>query len=291
MTVDREQQCPNCVRQDAKPVFTLASTYVVQCSGCGLQFATAYPDLEAVGQKIYGPHYFAQALRQQDARRRIFGKILDEVESILAQEGTPSRPAAAAPASTPRRLLDVGAGEGTLLSVATERGWYAEGIDVAVEMVRHVRDTLRLPMQQGTLEQVTLAPGSFDAIVMNHVLEHVRDPGATLRRIASLLVPGGVLRIEVPNIASVSSRLKSTQSRLGLKRHPWKHYSVEHHFWFFTPATLRTTIERAGLAVLRIATPARQWDTSYLSRHLLNPVCDRRGWGKHIVACARRPPR
>ena len=276
-SMDPEQRCPNCVDHEVKSVFGLGAAHVVRCSGCGLQFAATYPDLDAVGQEIYGPDYFARALREQDTRRHIFIRLLDDMESVLTRN------------ETPRRLLDIGAGEGTLLAVATERGWHAEGIDVASDMVRHVRDTLGLPMQQGTLEQAMLTPCSFDAIVMNHVLEHVRDPGETLQRVASLLVPGGVLRIEVPNVGSLSSQLKNAQSRLGLKRHPWKHYSVEHHFWFFTPSTLRTTIVRSGLEVLRLATPARQWDASPLSRHLANPIYDHFGWGKHIAAYARRP--
>lgn len=275
--MDAQQHCPNCVRHGVRPIFALGAVRVVQCSSCGLQFAATFPDLDAVGQEIYGSEYFARALREQDARRRIFAQLLDDLESALPKN------------ETPRRLLDIGAGEGALLAVATERGWHAEGIDVATEMVHHVRDTLGLPMQLGTLEQATLAPRSFDAIVMNHVLEHVCDPGSTLRRVASLLVPGGVVRIEVPNVASLSSRLKSAQSRLGLKRHPWKHYSVEHHFWFFTPTTLRTTIARTGLEVLRLATPARQWGASPLSRLVANPIHDRFGWGKHIVAHVRRP--
>jgi len=174
------------------------------------------------------------------------------------------------------------------LQVAIARGWQAEGIDVAGEMVHHGREKIGLSVQHATLEQAKLDLGAFDCIVLNHVLEHVRDPVAALRRVAGLLRPGGVVRVEVPNLASLSSHLKNLQSRLGLKRQPWKHYSVEHHFWFFTQATLRKTFAGAGLEIARLSTPARQWDTPTPSRRLSNRVHQRLGWGKHIVAYGRR---
>ena len=271
-----EQRCPNCRVDDTRPVVALGSARVVACNGCGLQFAASYPEIETVGAEMYGAAYFTRAIREQEARRHVFGQLLDEIDAVLGD----TRPG--------RRLLDVGAGEGTLLQVAAQRGWSPVGIDVARDMVQHVQQTLGLPMHHGTLEEVPLEPRSFDAVILNHVLEHVRDPVHTLRRIATLLDPGGVVRVEVPNLASLSSRLKSAQSRLGFKSHPWKHYSVEHHFWFFTPGTLAATFRSAGLEVVRLSTPARQWGAG--AARASNRLHDRLGWGKHIVAYGRPAP-
>ncbi len=274
-TEEQRQHCPNCSVDDVRPVFTLGTARVVECSSCGLQFASSYPEIERVGAEMYGAAYFTRAIHEQEARRRIFGQLLDEIEAVLG--GVRSG----------RRLLDVGAGEGTLLQVASRRGWSPVGIDVARDMVHHVRQTLGLPMHHGTLEEVALDERSFDAVILNHVLEHVRDPVRTLRRIETLLCPDGVVRVEVPNLASLSSRLKNAQSRLGLKPHPWKHYSVEHHFWFFTPRTLAATFRSAGLDVVRLSTPARQWGTGATAQRMSNRFHDRLGWGKHIVAYGR----
>ncbi len=296
----RAQACPLCTGQGVAPLFESGATQVVRCRGCGLQFASTYPDIEQTGSEMYGAEYFARAQREAEARRRIFSLLLDEVEAILAPaahrapgvESVSASPSDGqrdtAPPRAPRRFLDVGAGEGTLLQVAGARGWQAEGIDVAGEMVRHGREKLGLQVQHATLEQAKLDLGAFDCIVLNHVLEHVRDPVAALRRVAGLLRPGGVVRVEVPNLASLSSHLKNLQSRLGLKRQPWKHYSVEHHFWFFTPATLRKTFAGAGLEIVRLSTPARQWDAPTASRRLSHRVQQKWGWGKHIVAYGRR---
>ena len=48
----------------------------------------------------------------------------------------------------------------------------------------------------------TLAPGSFDAITLWHVLEHVHELHSYLDHIRTLLKPGGSLLIAVPNYTS-----------------------------------------------------------------------------------------
>lgn len=47
-------------------------------------------------------------------------------------------------------------------------------------MVHHIREKFGLTIHQGVLEDLELPTHSFDAIIMNHVLEHVSDPRITL---------------------------------------------------------------------------------------------------------------
>ena len=46
----------------------------------------------------------------------------------------------------------------------------------------------------------------FDAVLLSHVLEHLRDPAGTLSRFAKLLRPGGCVIIAVPNTLSWAMR-------------------------------------------------------------------------------------
>jgi hypothetical protein len=108
-----------------------------------------------------------------------------------------------------------------------------------------------------------------------------------LEKVAQLLRNDGIVRIEVPNHASLSSRLKNIQSRLKLKKKPWKHYSTDHHFWYFTPRTLRKTLEIAGFVVLKTNAPAKQWGRKNIADRALNIVYEKVLWGGHLVAYAR----
>ena len=267
-----KQNCPNCPDSPAREVFVAPEGgRIVQCSRCGLQFAEEYPEIECADAEIYGSDYFRASLEEKERRMRIFGELVAEIESVIHRKG---------------RLLDVGTGEGTLLLAAVEKGWQAEGTEIASVMVHHIREKFGLTVHQGVLEDLDLPPRSFDAIIMNHVLEHVRDPRITLEKIAELLSPDGVVRIEVPNLASLSNRGKNFQSRFGLKKNPWKHYSPDHHFWFFTPRTLKATLETAGLRPLAIFAPAKQWGDKGLLDGLTNALYGKTLWGGHLVAYA-----
>jgi 2-polyprenyl-3-methyl-5-hydroxy-6-metoxy-1,4-benzoquinol methylase len=266
------QRCPNCPDSPTSQVFIAsAGGRIVQCCRCGLQFAEDYPEIESADTEIYGSDYFKAPLEEQERRMGIFKQLVAEVESVIGCKG---------------RLLDVGTGEGTLLLAAASMGWEVEGTEIASVMIHHIREKSGLTIHQGVLEDLDLPLHSFDAIIMNHVLEHVSDPRITLEKIAELLSPGGVVRIEVPNLASLSNRGKNFQSRFGLKKNPWKHYSPDHHFWFFTPRTLKATLAAAGLSPLSISAPVKQWGDKGLMDGIINTVYRKTLWGGHLVAYA-----
>lgn len=245
---------------------------VLQCLSCAIQFAEAYPQIEAADTMIYGDSYFAEAIEKRRSRERIFTELLGDVESVIGRKG---------------RLLDVGCGEGMLLEVAAGSAWDAEGTEISSAMIRYAREERGLNVHHGILEDVPLTPGSYDAIILNHVLEHVKNPRSTLSCVSELLSPSGVVRIEVPNLASFSSRVRNVQRKLRLKKNPWKHYSTSHHFWFFKPQTLAATIEAAGMSILSVSAPAVQWGKKSIFANAANKLYTRTLWGGHLVAFAR----
>ena len=267
------QTCPNCPDGPVRSLFTLPpSVEVLVCQNCHLQFAAHYPEYTDADSEIYSYDYFSPAIEENVAHReRVFAELATEIESLVPSKG---------------RLLDIGAGEGTLIKIASARGWSAEGTEISSAMVEHARHT-HLTMHHGAIEDIPLPEGVFDVVVMNHVLEHVRNPRTTLQRIAQLLTTNGVVRIEVPNLASISSRIKNLQSRLRIKREPWKHYSTGHHFWFFTPATLTHTLQKTGFTVLRMESPAKQWGSKGPVDRVMNGLYRHTAWGGHIVVYAR----
>ena len=270
------QTCPNCVDKPTRPVFTISpGNRVVACTGCGLQFAERYPDIETADHEVYDAGYFENAIGKTDERTDVFNELVVEIERILGRRG---------------RLLDVGAGDGALLAVAAARGWQAEGTEISTAMVERSRHGGGPILREGVIEDIALETEAFDAVVLNHVLEHVRNPRTTLEAVARVLRDDGLARIEVPNIASLSARGKNLQSRLRIKPNPWKHYDTGHHFWFFTVDTLAATMRAAGLAVASITTLARQWGREGRGEDVRDRLYKRTALGKHIIAYARRSP-
>jgi SAM-dependent methyltransferase len=140
-------------------------------------------------------------------------------------------------ATTPGRLLDVGAGRGRFVAHARAAGWYAHGLEPSQ---RGVDGALArgIDLVHGTIGDAEVPPGSLDAATLWHVLEHVDDPGRELASIVPWLRPGGLLLVGVPNLASV-------QARVGGPR--WYHLDVPRHRTHFTVRGLEALLRAHGL--------------------------------------------
>jgi SAM-dependent methyltransferase len=98
----------------------------------------------------------------------------------------------------PARLLEVGCAHGGFVALARWAGYEATGLELSPWVVEFARKTFGIPMLQGTIEEQRLAEHSFDAVVLNDVLEHLADPIATMNCCARLLKEDGVLLVQTP---------------------------------------------------------------------------------------------
>jgi 2-polyprenyl-3-methyl-5-hydroxy-6-metoxy-1,4-benzoquinol methylase len=141
----------------------------------------------------------------------------------------------------PARLLDVGAGRGRFVAAAARAGYAAVGIEPGPGRAAIARER-GAEVQTATLETAEVPSGSVDVVTLWHVLEHVEDPGAALKRVASWLAPGGALVVAVPNLASLQARLGGDA---------WMHWDLPRHRTHFTPAGLSRLLAAHGLPVQR----------------------------------------
>ena len=91
--------------------------------------------------------------------------------------------------------------------------------------------------------------GSYDAIVMGEVIEHLHTaPSIVLRYLAGWLRPGGVLVLQTPNAVALHKRLRMIAGRNPLE--PIRESSDNPgHFHEYTHGELRAAAEHAGLIV------------------------------------------
>jgi SAM-dependent methyltransferase len=106
-----------------------------------------------------------------------------------------------APAAVPWRVLEVGTGVGGIAHyLATHPRVRCEVTSVDVVDVREAREGYRFHLVEGTA--LPFADGSFDAVVSNHVIEHVGDRRAQLahlRECRRVLAREGRGYLAVPN--------------------------------------------------------------------------------------------
>jgi SAM-dependent methyltransferase len=188
----------------------------------------------------YGPHAAARELRATRSGRGLRRLLTWPYRVRFGEPDWTPRPFGSG------RMLDVGCGGGALLGRMAARGWRCLGIDTSATAVERTR--LRVPAAQvrrGTLDAVPREP-AFDLITVCHALEHMPDPVAAVRTMASLLVPRGKLFVSIPNLDSLEARLFGKC---------WVGLDVPRHCVHFRRPVFEALLERNGFRVLH-ARPA-----------------------------------
>jgi SAM-dependent methyltransferase len=152
------------------------------------------------------------------------------------------------PARPGGRLLDVGAATGVFGAIMRSLGWDVTCVEPDVHSAALSQEAFGHTVCIGTLHDAALPAGSFDAVTLSHVIEHVPDPLATLQEVARVLRPGGSTVVLTPNLRSVGSRL--------FGRH-WMHWDVPRHRYIFSVRSLAEVARRAGLQPVQARTTAR----------------------------------
>ncbi|MDA8206747.1 MAG: class I SAM-dependent methyltransferase [Thermaerobacter sp.] len=230
---------------------------VAECRDCGLWWIDPEPTPDAVASfytryHTHGlPHDRASAFQASmtyfAVRRRVFRR--SSVRRLLAWGVRQPRDALAArvvryltaglplhPDPTQRRLLDVGSGNGWFLRMMADLGWQVHGCEPDPTAV-HRAGLAEVDVRPVPLTPDLWPPGTFSAITLRHVIEHLGDPVSTLEACAALLEPGGRLQILCPNTASLGSA--------AFRQH-WRGLEVPRHVRLYNPDNLARLIRSVG---------------------------------------------
>ena len=98
-------------------------------------------------------------------------------------------------------VLDVATGTGAVaIEIARRTGAHVVGLDQSPEMLAHARARIdqaglgdRIELLEGRAETLPFAEGSFTALSFTYLLRYVADPAATMRELARVVQPGGVV--------------------------------------------------------------------------------------------------
>lgn len=291
--LERQRQCPVCDESRRELLYagltdryfqTAPGTWQMHlCLGCRSGYLDPRPTPETIGlaYREYLTHGIPafEPLPLGEARRKLSNGYLNarynarlEPASPLGRFIVPFFPVRRARVDREVRhlvrrgdrphVLDVGCGNGLFLDKMDRAGWQSIGIDPDPQAV-HLSRERGLTVNEGTLATFDAEPGSFDAITLGHVLEHLHDPRVDLRRARELLKPDGVLWLATPNLSSAGH---------ADFRSLWLGLDPPRHLVVFNRSSLARLLADVGFRVLRRPIPAWSELIYAYSAHLAGRV-------------------
>ena len=143
----------------------------------------------------------------------------------------------------PGKILDIGCGRGLFLDVMRRGGWMATGTELNEETASYATKVYGLKILTGDIIQHQLPTESLDAVNINQVLEHLKNPNEVLKECRRLLRKDGLLIISVPD-------LRSPQFTLGKEN--WFLLDLPFHLIHFTEEGLSKLLQKNGFKVKQI---------------------------------------
>lgn len=169
------------------------------------------------------------------------------------------------------RVLDIGAGFGGNLTYLAKLApfplkLFANDLKFEPEARSYLSDR-GVTLIEGPVEEVQCEE-RFDAIICQHAIEHVPDPGRLVRWISDHLAPGGVLYLETPDLNALS--------RYVFKNH-WQTLSTPRHFHMFSRKMLAACVRGCDLEIEfhGAIVEASQWSVSLRIKLGMEPYAPR----------------
>lgn len=220
---------------------------IAECQNCTLRFTQDVPSAQHIAPYYKSENYISHT----DTAKGIVNSLYHAVrrrtlrsKRLLIEEKTKLKAGS---------IADIGAGTGSFVNEMKAHGWDVTGLEPDSDARAKAKELYAIELKS-TDELYQLTPGSFDAITLWHVLEHVHDLHDYVKHLAVLLKQKGKLFIAVPNYTSLDA---------GLYKENWAAYDVPRHLYHFSPASMKVLMEAAGLVIT--AYKPMWYDSFYIS--------------------------
>jgi len=219
---------------------------VNQCLDCSLVFLNPQPtpeELEKFYPKAYGPYQNSNQILKYGLLSMTLKKFLIFFQSntipnhIRKKENKPQE-------TEVLNYLDFGCGGGAQLEDmrAQHPNWNFYGLDnndFACEQARNKGFKIFC----GDILNMNLPENFFDVVNMSHIIEHVHDPKAVLKRIYATMKPDAKLIVSTPNFNSLAAKIF---------RSYWYALDTPRHLFLFSQKNLSQLLHDCGFVIKKI---------------------------------------
>nr|WP_320037092.1 class I SAM-dependent methyltransferase [uncultured Bacteroides sp.] len=222
--------CPLCGGTHLNKKMTCTDFYasgeqfdLFQCENCDFQFTQGFPVEKEIGKYYETPDYISHS----DTKKGMMNEIYHLVRSRMLQKK--AQLINNVTGKTSGRILDIGTGTGYFSHTMQQKGWNVEAIEKSAQARSFAKKNFNLDVKDDSGLK-DFSTGSFDAITLWHVMEHLEHLNETWERLYELLADDGTLIVAVPNCSSFDAQKY---------KEFWAAYDVPRHLWHFTPDSIK----------------------------------------------------
>ncbi len=216
------RDCPVCGGKEAEAWLRKGEIQLVRCRQCGMIYVNPVPEEYASGQyydRLGTDYYLSAAKLESDYAAVRFEREL-RLFRKHCQRGA---------------VLDVGCSSGAFLFQLNQHFpscYDVLGTDVSGPALDYA-ESRGVAVVRGNFLEQDFGGRQFDALTFWAVLEHLAAPREFLEKAASVLKPGGLCFVLVPNMRSLAVRCLGARYR----------YIYPQHLNYFTKTTLTLLVE------------------------------------------------
>ena len=166
------------------------------------------------------------------------------------------------------KILDVGCAQATLALILAEKGHKVWAMDIRQQFLDYAASRYEkgeIEFICGNAMEVNLDM-KFDLIFANQIIEHLVYPIELVRRLKSLLNPGGRLVMTTPNAEYIKSDLPGFTQLGDVRQYEHRQFSADgdEHFFAYSMEELRDVFEKAGFERIIV----RSFDSPWITGHM-----------------------
>jgi Methyltransferase domain len=260
-----EIKCPICGTVDSRHLPELPADFeygvaiaaefgIRVCNACDSEFVWPRPTLDQM-RRMYPDNYYAYGTEMGSFWQRIYNMwCRAEAKRMLSL--SPKRPL---------HLFDIGAGDcRRFRAMGSGVEFKFSGVEMNHDMAKAGRDA-GYDISPGTFEEFDQSgrAGTVDVLTINHVIEHLADPGETMRKAHSLLADDGVFTGRTPKLGSTGHRYFGRY---------WSGYHFPRHLQLFSRSSLELLLLKSGFREIEIVEELNLFPALTLQNFLLGKL-------------------